>query len=162
MNIVDVVALKWLDPEHTMLGGTVVTTEFGSIPVCYRENYDTPEGRKLWDDAHAGRYGPIFEYQAPPELTPEEKRAMMPKLEKWRVDTVIDLETGLRDKINAAIAAWPDPKRTIAKNKLASVTVFDRLDPLFDELGSEPEVGKTPDDIDIMWTAGAALPPALT
>ncbi|OAE43913.1 hypothetical protein [Brucella intermedia] len=96
------------------------------------------------------------------EPTPEEKRAMMPKLEKWRVDTVIDLETGLRDKINAAIATWPDPKRTIAKNKLASVSVFDRLDPLFDELGAEPEVGKTPDDIDNMWTAGAALPPALT
>ncbi|MGN6451307.1 MAG: hypothetical protein ACTHLK_22485 [Brucella intermedia] len=46
-------------------------------------------------------------------------------------------QTALRDNINAAIANWPDPKRTIAKNKLASVTVFDRLDALFDELGSE-------------------------
>ncbi|EXL07426.1 hypothetical protein BG46_11015 [Brucella anthropi] len=162
MNITDVVALKWLDAERTILGGTVMTVEFGSVPICIHENYDVEYGRQLWDDAHAGKYGVIFEYVAPPEPTSEEKRAMMPKLEKWRVDTIIDLETGLRDKIDAAIAKWPDPKRTIAKNKLASVTIFDRLDPLFDELGSEPEVGKTPDDIDIMWTAGAALPPALT
>ncbi|MDL2332452.1 hypothetical protein [Brucella inopinata] len=161
MNIIDVTGLKWLNPDHTLLGGQVVTDKMGIIPICIHDEYDTPEGQKLWNDAIAGRYGPIFDYTAPPEPTPEERRAMMPDLEKWRVDTIIDLEPGLREKIDAAIDKWPEPKRTIGKNKFKSVTNFSRRDPLFDDVGSDKDVGKTPDDIDAMWAAGAALPPSL-
>ncbi|MRN67962.1 hypothetical protein [Brucella sp. 10RB9213] len=114
-----------------------------------------------WTEIKTGMIFDGENLKEPPPPTPEERRAMMRPLEKWRVDTIIDLEPGLRDKINAVIARWPDPKRTIAKNKLASVTEFYRIDPLFDELGSEAEIGKSPDDIDAMWADGAALPPAL-
>lgn len=79
MNIVDVVALKWLNSEHTMLGGTAVTTEFGSVPVCIHENYDLEYGRKLWDDALAGKYGPIHDYIAP---TQDEIRSWMNNLSR--------------------------------------------------------------------------------
>ncbi|EFM61770.1 Hypothetical protein BROD_2238 [Brucella sp. NF 2653] len=99
----------------------------------------------------------ITPYSPPPKPTPEQQRAMLPDLEKWRVDTIIDLEPGLRDKIDAAIDKWPEPKRTIAKNKLKSVTNFRRTDPLFDDIGADPDVGKSPEDIDTMWLAGASL-----
>lgn len=90
-------------------------------------------------------------------MTPEEKRAAMPDLERWRVNTVIDLEPGLRDKINAAIEALPEPQRTISRNKLADVQTFKRIDPLFDMLGSDPDIGKTPEDIDAMWEIALKL-----
>lgn len=90
-------------------------------------------------------------------MTPEEKRAVMPDLERWRVNTVIDLEPGLRDKINAAIEALPEPQRTISRNKLADVQTFKRIDPLFDMLGSDPDIGKTPEDIDAMWETALKL-----
>ncbi|MEE9923966.1 MAG: hypothetical protein PBV01_11455 [Brucella anthropi] len=90
-------------------------------------------------------------------MTPEEKRAVMPDLERWRVNTVIDLEPGLREKINAAIEALPEPQRTISRNKLADVQTFKRIDPLFDMLGSTPDIGKTPEDIDAMWETALKL-----
>jgi hypothetical protein len=99
----------------------------------------------------------VLPYEPPPEPTPEEIRAAMPPLAKWRVDTVIDLEPGLRDKINAAIEAMPEPNRTISKNKLASVTEFIRTDPLFELIGGDPSIGKSPEDIDAMWQAALAL-----
>jgi hypothetical protein len=43
--------------------------------VTIHEGYDTGEGRKLWDDAMAGRYGPILPYKDPepqPEPVPDE------------------------------------------------------------------------------------------
>lgn len=160
MVILEVIELQWANPEHTVLNGRVIAAQYGEVPICIRNGYDTPEGQKLWDDAIAGEHGPILDYM-PPDPTPEEKRAMMPDLEKWRVDTVIDLEHGLREKIDAAIDKWSEPKRTISKNKFKSVTSFRRIDPLFDDAGADPEVGKTPEDIDAMWAAGAALPLAL-
>ena len=95
---------------------------------------------------------PVVPY-APPLET--ELRAAMPPLEKWRVDTIIDLRLGLRDAINAAIEAMPDPTRTINRNKLLSVTMFERADPLFDTVGAS--VGMTAAQIDELWTAAAAL-----
>ncbi len=157
MNIIDVIGLRWLDPAHTILGGQVITSDIGVIPICLNEAYDTPEGQEIWDDALAGKYVPIFEYVAPPEPAPEERRAMMPDLERWRVNTIIDLEPGLRKKITSAIDAMPEPQRTISKNKLADVQMFLRMDHLFELIGSDPTIGKSPDDIDAMWLAGLAL-----
>lgn len=94
-------------------------------------------------------------YIAPP--TPEEIRANMPPLARWRFNTMIDRETGLRDKINAAIEELPEQQRTIARNKLADVVDFIRIDTLFDLLGAHPDIGKTPEDIDTMWWGGLAL-----
>lgn len=94
-------------------------------------------------------------YIAPP--TPEEIRASMPPLARWRFNTMIDSEAGLRDKINAAIEELPEQQRTIARNKLADVQDYIRIDPLFDFLGAHPAIGKTADEIDTMWAAGLAL-----
>ncbi|WP_420959371.1 hypothetical protein [Brucella sp. IR073] len=99
----------------------------------------------------------VAPYVPPPPPTPDELRAAMPPLQKWRVDTIIDLEPGLREKINAAIEAMDEPNRTISKNKLASVTEFLRTDPLFELIGGDPSIGKTPEDIDAMWQAALAL-----
>lgn len=91
------------------------------------------------------------------EITHEERRAAMLPLAKWRFNTIVDLETGLRDKINSVIAEMPEPQRTIARNKLADVQEYVRVDTLFDVLGAHPSIGKTPEDIDAMWAAGHAL-----
>lgn len=75
MNVIDVLALKWLNPDHTMLGGSVRTSEYGVVPLCIHADYDLEYGRKLWDKAQAGQYGPIFDYVEPepmPEPVPDE------------------------------------------------------------------------------------------
>ncbi len=70
MIIESVVELKWLDAEHTILGGTVVTSDLGMIPICIHDNYDTPEGQQLWHEAMAGGHGVIAEYVAPETFEP--------------------------------------------------------------------------------------------
>lgn len=161
-TVVEVLNPRWVNADHTMFDADILFEQLapmGHIPFTAVPDADTDHGMKIWEKGIAGDYGPIAEYVP---LSVEEQRTRMPNLEKWRVDTVIDLEPGLRDKINAAIDKWPEPKRTIAKNKFKSVISFSRLDGLFDDVGSDPEVGKTPEDIDAMWAAGAALPPSLT
>ena len=81
----------------------------------------------------------------------------MPPMARWRLNTIIDREAGLRDKINAAIAELPEPQQSIARNKLADVVEFIRTDTLFDLLAAHPTISKSPDDIDVMWAAGLAL-----
>lgn len=152
---------RWVNTEHTILNIDVLFLELapmGYVPFTTMEDADTIHGRELWAKGKAGAYGTIADFIEP---TIDEKRQQMPQLEKWRVDTIIDLEPGLREAIEAAIDTWPEPKRTISKNKFKSVTNFSRLDTLFDDVGSDPNVGKTPEDIDAMWMAGASLPPAL-
>lgn len=107
---------------------------------------------RIWLDEHLTSMS-VVPYSPP--TTEAEMRAAMQPLEKWRVDTIIDLQPGLRDAINAAIDAMPEPARTINRNKLLSVTMFERADPLFDALGTS--VGMTAAQIDELWTAAAAL-----
>lgn len=150
MNIVDVVALKWLDPEHTMLGGTAVTTEFGPVPVCIRENYDLEYGRKLWDDAHAGKYGPILEYVAPPELTPEEKRELMPVITKRQLRLTLVRNGISLAQVEAKIDAMPDglPKQE-AKIEWDTASEFRRLHPTL--LLVAQALSLSEEQVDAMW-----------
>lgn len=90
-------------------------------------------------------------------LTPEEIRSQMPELDKWRLDAVIDLQDGLRDKINVVIGELEEPKRTIIRHKFASAQRFVRNDELFDLLAAHPSIGKTLDDIDVMWGQGLSF-----
>lgn len=137
------------DPDASQ----IADMEIIGINVSEDFNYTNGPGGtiygKVWDGATI---------KDPDEATtPEEIRAQMPDLERWRVNTIIDLEPGLREKIDAAIDAMPEPQRTISKNKLADVQMFSRTDPLFDLIGSDPSIGKTPEDIDAMWQAAASL-----
>jgi len=124
------------------------------VPFTATSGDTTEHGKVIWQAGVNGDYGRIRAYTPP---TTAQLRANLPALEKWRVDTVIDLEPGLRDKINAAVEAMSEPNRTISKNKLASVTLFYRNDPLFDLIGSDPSIGKSPIDIDQMWSAALQL-----
>lgn len=94
-------------------------------------------------------------FSPPPGPTPEELRALMPKLAKWRVHAAINLVPGLREKIDAEIDAMPEPGRTINKSKLDNVIEYDRLDPLFDLIGTSATIGFSPEDIDVMWMQAA-------
>lgn len=148
---------RWHDADHFSITCDVTVEGMGVMPYSVGHRTDTPYGIKLWQEFQDGVHGPIAPYVAPPEPSIEEKRAMMPDLERWRVNTIIDLEPGLREKIDAAIDAMEEPQRTISRNKLAHVQFFSRMDPLFELIGSIPEIGKTPEDIDAMWAQGASL-----
>ncbi|KAB2725406.1 hypothetical protein F9L02_19470 [Brucella intermedia] len=148
MIIESVVELKWLDAEHTILGGTVVTADLGTIPVCIRDNYDTAEGQLLWDEAHAGRYGPIAEYVAPSDPTPEEKRAIMPNLTARQLRLGL-LSLGKLDGVPTAISALPSPDKEQAEIEWQYASEFRRLHPLIVQL--IPILGLTDDQVDTVW-----------
>ncbi|WPM81382.1 hypothetical protein R5W60_06820 [Brucella pseudintermedia] len=160
MNIVDVVALKWLDPEHTMLGGTAVTTEFGPVPVCIRENYDTEEGRILWNDAQAGKYGPIFDFKAPPEPTPEESREAMPALtarQFWKAALEIDITedsmvTEMADPSSPCFVS-DEKERQDAIVDIRKATTFERTYPTLNKLATAK--GIPPEQLDSLWSWAA-------
>ncbi|MEL4069599.1 hypothetical protein WKW50_05565 [Ochrobactrum sp. GPK 3] len=158
MNVIDVTGLKWLDADMTLLGGTVITSEFGAVPICLHDGYDVEYGQKLWEDAKAGKYGLIFDYVAPPDPTPDELRAAMPR------KSSVEFRAALR-KIRAA----PVPEGIYADDILAKIALisdrdlkeealdyfergsyFERSNPWVDILGGM--FGLTPEDIDTLWT----------
>lgn len=102
----------------------------------------------------------VWLFIPPPEPTPEELRAQMAPLTKWRFDTIIDSREGLRDKIETMIDRHiTDPlMRFMARNKFRSVPEFHRMDSLFPLLSSASEINISDEDIDLMWQQGLALP----
>lgn len=145
----------WRNIERTLVDVEVRFSHFPEwAPFTAMDGSGEEHTQEVWDRVIAGEFGEIAEYIPP---TPEQMRANMPDLERWRVNTIIDLEPGLREKIDTAIDAMPEPQRTISKNKLADVQMFSRTDPLFDLIGNDPSIGKTPEDIDAMWQAAAEL-----
>ncbi|MGW6778966.1 hypothetical protein ACWF50_13095 [Brucella pseudogrignonensis] len=90
-------------------------------------------------------------------MTVEELRTIMPELERWRLNVVINLRSGLHEKIVAGLEALPDPSKTIALAKIADKPTFLRTDPLFDQILSIPEIGLTDEDIDALWKQAAKL-----
>lgn len=148
MIIESVVELKWLNAEHSILGGTVVTADLGTIPVCIRDNYDTAEGQQLWDDALNGKYGPIAEYVAPSDPTPEEKRAMMPNLTARQLRLGL-LSLGKLNGVPTAISALPSPDKEQAEIEWQYASEFRRLHPLIVQL--IPILGLTDEQVDPIW-----------
>ena len=156
MEIKDVLALKWLTPSHTLLGGNVVTSKFGVVPVCVFDGYDTEEGQALWDDALAGKYGPIFEYRTEPELTPEEQRKQLPDLparQFWLAALSAGItEDTLVDCINSPSnpAYIPDPvARQEAIIDIRKATSFSRSYPTLNQLATAQ--GIPAEQLDALW-----------
>lgn len=156
MNIKDVLALCWLDPTHTLLGGTVLTAEFGFVPVCIHENYDVSYGQVLWDDALAGKYGRIFDYIPVPELTVEEKRALMPDLparQFWQAALSVSITE------DSLIAAISDPSSSSyiadpvssqeAIIDIRKATSFSRNYPTLNDLATAQ--GIPAEQLDALW-----------
>ncbi len=150
MNVIDVIGLKWLDAEHTLLGGDVVTADFGTVPICIHDGYDTPEGQEIWDDAHAGKYGLIFEYVAPPELTPDEKRELMPVITKRQLRLTLVRNGISLAQVEAAIEAMPEglPKQE-AEIEWADASEFRRLHPTL--LLVAQALNLSDEQVDVMW-----------
>lgn len=97
--------------------------------------------------------------QAPPSPepeppTPEEIRANMPPLQKWRFETVLD-NNNLQTAVTAAIGMLPQDERNMVMNKRLYSQEFFRTDPLFDALSSA--LGMTPEQVDNLWNEGLAL-----
>lgn len=150
MNITDVISLKWLDAENTLLGGNVVSEQFGTVPICIHDGYDTDDGQRIWDNAKAGLYGSIFPYEAPPEKTAEELREQMQSLA--RVDYRLRMKKAgvTTSVIDAAIAAVTDEElREDYEIIWEDSQQFARLDPLV--IVVFEFAGKTPGQADAIW-----------
>lgn len=80
-----------------------------------------------------------------------------PDLINWRFHAAIDLEKGLRDRIDAAISRMPASKQAVNRAKLARKTMFQRHDPLFEELLADPKFGMNEDQFDTFWKNATIL-----
>lgn len=141
---------------HLVKNGTVVMTVLEGRAVDYDGIHISPATVNAMPAVYEGNTYTLV--QAPPEPeppTPEGLRAQMPKLAKWRVFAAINLVPGLREKIDAAIERMPEPAKTINRSKFDNVVELDRLDPLFDLIGGDEEIGFSRDDIDLMWMQAA-------
>ena len=138
------------DGVYTSATGTPVNEDDIVVPAR------PPEKSTYHPDTNSWTIDPV-EPEIP--LTPKEQRALMPPLEKWRFDTIIDSRPGLRDKIETAIDRNISDllQRATVRNKFRSVTQFSRLDPMFPFLASDPDINISDLEIDEMWRQGLAL-----
>lgn len=92
----------------------------------------------------------ILPYIPPPQLTPEELRALMPILTPRQFrDALIDADI-MPDQVTVAISQIPDAKaRAKALNAWEYPTQFTRTDPLIDDIGNV--FNFTTQQIDEMW-----------
>ncbi|QWK78620.1 hypothetical protein [Ochrobactrum sp. BTU1] len=156
MKIIDVLALKWLNPDQTLLGGTVVTSDLGTLPICIHEGYDTSEGVQLWNDAASGKYGPVFDYAPEPELSAEEARALMPYLparQFWQAALSVSItEDTLIEAISdpSSSSYIPDPiARQEAIIDIRKATSFSRSYPTLNQLATAQ--GLPAEQLDALW-----------
>lgn len=155
--IIKVENARWHDAEHFSITCDVTVEGLGVMPFSVGHRTETVYGQKLWQEFQDGKHGLIAAFVPPPAPTIEEQRAMMPTLQRWRVHAAISMVPGLREKIDAAIAAMPEPEKTISQSKLDHVENYSRNDPLFDRIGGTPEIGFSPEDIDQLWETAAAF-----
>lgn len=156
MKIIDVLALRWLDPAHSLLGGAVRTEEYGFVPICIHDGYDTPYGQVLWDDAVAGKYGLIFDYLPEPELTVEEKRALMPDLparQFWQAALSVsitedNLIAAISDPSSSSYIADPVSSQE-AIIDIRKATSFSRNYPTLNDLATAQ--GIPAEQLDALW-----------
>ncbi|MEJ5084952.1 hypothetical protein [Brucella pseudogrignonensis] len=156
MKIIDVLALKWLNPEQTLLGGSVLTADLGTVPICIHAGYDTQEGLQLWNDAIGGKYGPVFSYAPEPELTGEEARALMPDLparQFWLAALSVGItEDSLVEAISdpSSSSYLPDPvARQEAIIDIRKATSFSRSYPTLNKLATAQ--GIPAEQLDALW-----------
>ncbi|MCR5939344.1 hypothetical protein FG152_00660 [Ochrobactrum sp. XJ1] len=85
---------------------------------------------------------------APPELTPEEKRAAMPNLTARQLRLGL-LHLGKLGGVPEAIAALPEPEKSQAEIEWQFASEFRRLHPLIVQL--RPILGLADEDVDQAW-----------
>ena len=120
------------------------------IPFRYREGDPYSRLTPVITQWIADNNPEILPYIPPPELTPEELRAMMPELtpREFR-DALIDVDI-MPDHVTAAIGLIPNAKQKAkALNAWEYPTQFTRTDPLIDQIGNM--FNFTAQQIDEMW-----------
>lgn len=94
---------RWHDAVYFSITCQVSVEGIGKTFYSVGHRTDTPYGMKLWQELRDGFHGQIVPYLPPPEPMLEERRVMMREIERWCIDTIIDLEPGLRGKMKAAM-----------------------------------------------------------
>lgn len=138
----------WKTPDHTVLNVTIVTVEEGAVPFTTAQGATGDLEAEIWAKALNGDYGQIAEYVAPPELTPEEKRAAMPNLTARQLRLGL-LSLGKLNGVPTAISALPSPDKEQAEIEWQYASEFRRLHPLIVQL--IPILSLTDEQVDTVW-----------
>lgn len=110
MEFTSVTNLSWANSEQTVLNATVNFAGLGEVPFSTSADELTPHGQRIWNDAVAGDFGPIAEYEAPdPEPEP------VPQSVTMRQARLALLSIGMLQAVDMAIDALPEPQRTAAR-----------------------------------------------
>ena len=120
------------------------------VGIAEERDFDAQMPPIGYDTALAEETGASVDVSGNVEIQPP-LNPYLPDLSNWRLHAAIDLEKGLRDRFNAAITRMPAPKRAVSRAKLARKPVFQRSDPLFEELIADPKFGMTKDQFDTFW-----------
>lgn len=137
----------WSNPEKSTIDVVATFDMTGPIPFTAHPT-EGEFGPIIYANAVAGDYGPIVEYIAPPELTPEEKRVEMPSLTARQLRLGL-LSLGKLDAVPFAIAALPSPEKEQAEIEWQFASEFRRLHPLIVKL--IPILGLTDEQVDTVW-----------
>lgn len=92
-----------------------------------------------------------FSRPAPPAPTRAE---LYPPLPPWKFHAILAL-AGLDDDLERVLQSMDPIPQAVARAKLQRVLAYHRDDPLMDQLGAA--IGKTPEQIDTLWTQAHAL-----
>lgn len=165
MQITDVIGLKWLTPDKTVLGGMVMSPTYGAVPLCVHDRYDTETGQKIWDDALAGRYGPIFDYVAlEPDPVPIPKtisrRQFFQQLANLGCITRDEAKAALQSGVIPAalltlISKLPEEEQFDAEMLIIGAATFARQHPLCDKM--RVLFDWSSDQADSFWRSAAKL-----
>lgn len=151
-TIVEVYDPRWIDINHTAIVVKVIFEELqalGPLDFATVPNSDTEHGQLIWDNAMAGEYGEIAEYEAPPPppLMPLTRRQLRLGLLENNIMTT---------DVEAAISTIPDPKdRAKAEIEWVDASNYEREHPLIAMVGAA--LGLTESQIDSMWEQALTL-----
>lgn len=153
LGVTDAKDPQWANEEQTIINLKLLAPKIHEdyIPFSAMASDIEPLGRFLFTEASRFTFGKIKSYE-PYVETDEERRAKMPPLEKWRVNTILDIYE-LNEKIDAVIEELKKIDMALyykTRNKKRDVVLFYRKDSLWEDIGSRIE-GMTPEKIDEMW-----------
>lgn len=145
---IEITEAQYAEAINAMVDGMEVTVIEGQMVI----RPQAPSADHVWQD---GEW--VLPPQPEPEPpTPEEIRASMPPLTPRQLRLGLVMNGYALGQVEQAISEIPDPQqKTIAEVEWEYATIFERANPLIDQIGAV--LGLTPEQIDDMWMAALEL-----
>jgi len=145
---IEITEAQYAEAIDAMMDGKEVTVIEGQMVI----RPPAPSADHVWQD---GEW--VLPPQPEPEPpTPEEIRASMPSLTSRQLRLGLVMNGYALGQVEQAISEIPDPQqKAIAEIEWEYATIFERANPLIDQIGAV--LGLTPEQIDDMWMAALEL-----